>query len=97
MPLSQRERNFQMIEYNGHQVAPSFRVARGETLSQLDMEHGLVYVMHPFDVAQHLAESGEIQQAFWALEGFLERYADILEARANDNLRYPNNPAKIGS
>lgn len=65
-----------MINFQGASVYPSFRVTRGETLTQID-EGGLYYLMHPYDIAVRLAESGEPYKGLAALEGFIRREIDI--------------------
>jgi hypothetical protein len=66
-----------MIKYEGLETFPSFRVERGEVKTQFDGVYGLIAIMHPYDIAIQLAESGHITQAFDALNGFLHREIDL--------------------
>jgi hypothetical protein len=45
-----------------------------------------VNVMHPYDIVQKLAEAGNINQAFAALDGFLRREIDIKTQTAIDRI-----------
>jgi len=68
------------IEIDGVPVVPSFRVERGEVKSAWDggwENLTPVKIMHPYDIAQKLAEAGNITQAFAALDGFMRREIDI--------------------
>lgn len=74
------------IHLDGQPVIPSFRVERGKVMSAFDPDFVLVNVMHPYDVAQRLAEAGNINQAFAALDGFLRREIDIKAQAAIDRI-----------
>jgi hypothetical protein len=65
------------IHLDGKPVVPSFRVERGTSPVQFDPDFVLVQLMHPYDIAQKLAEAGNVKQAFDALNGFIRREIDI--------------------
>ena len=74
------------IHIDGRPCVPSFRVERGTVSANLDPEFVWVQIMHPYDIVQKLAENGNINQAFAALDGFLRREIDIKAQAAIDRI-----------
>jgi hypothetical protein len=74
------------VHLDDQPTVPSFRVERGEVKSVFDPDFVFVNVMHPYDIVQKLAEAGNINQAFAALDGFLRREIDIKTQTAIDRI-----------
>lgn len=77
------------IRFNGIPVIPSFAVERGKMLQDDNGSPLDTYVvMHPYDIVQALGETGEINKAFAALEGFLRREIDMKAQVAIEKLNW---------